>query len=153
MRSNSSHLARFWLGRRDRELEKRYVKAERLSKELVEEFKEKACPSFAETDELVRSYIRIRYLLEPEDELVDSLNVLGQMNLSRALGVPVPNLRNVDMEAKCGGTSAVMTKKILLIIALNRDLGISIASDDAADITRVSELAAKTYGLYSSRNP
>ena len=55
------------------------------------------------------------------------------------------------MEAKCGGTSAVMTKQILLIVALNRDLGITVPPDEAADITKVSELVEKTYGLYCRR--
>ena len=128
-------------GRRDAALERRYLKAEQEAKALIERFKEMP----------VHAYVRTRYLLEPEDELVDSLNVLGEMNLSRALGVPVPDLGKVDMEAKCGGTSALMTKKILLIVALNRDLGIAVPPDEAADITKVSELVEKTYGLYCRR--
>lgn len=138
-------------GRRDAALERRYLKAEQEAKALIERFKEMPDPTFDQMETVVHAYVRTRYLLEPEDELVDSLNVLGEMNLSRALGVPVPDLGKVDMEAKCGGTSAVMTKKILLIVALNRDLGITVPPDEAADITKVSELVEKTYGLYCRR--
>lgn len=135
-------------GRRDRVLEKRYEVAEREAKLIAERLNAGALPSFEEFEEAVHGYVRARMLLAPEDELVDSLNALGQMNLARALGVSVPDLSRIDMEAKCGGTSAVMTKKILLIVALNRDLGVKIAPEVAADITKLSDLVARLYKQY-----
>ncbi|WP_102374204.1 acyl carrier protein [Raoultibacter massiliensis] len=139
-------------GRRDRALELRYEEAEKKAKAIAETLKSKPRPSADEFDASVRSYIRTRMLLEPKDEMPDSLNVLGQMNLARALGVSIPELSSIDMEAKCGGTSAVMTKKILLIMALNRDLGVSVTPDEAAEITKISELIERLYHLYESND-
>lgn len=135
-------------GRRNKALEERYEAAEREAKQIAERLNARAVPSFAEFEAEVHSYIRTRMLLEPEDEMVDSLNALGQMNLARALGVSVPDLSRMDMEAKCGGTSAVMTKKILLIMALNRDLGVKITPEAAADTTKLSDLVSQLYEQY-----
>ncbi|BDE96931.1 hypothetical protein [Raoultibacter timonensis] len=140
-------------GRRDRALEHRYETAEKEAKKIAKSLNSEPHPTFDEFETAIRSYIRIRMLLEPEDELPDSLNVLGQMNLSRALGVSIPELSSIDMEAKCGGTSAVMTKKILLIMALNRDLDIYLTPEEAAETTKLSMLVERLYRLYErSRN-
>jgi len=137
-------------GRENAALEQRYKDAEVASKQLAAQFRAIGHPSFDEFEGFIHDYVRIRMLLEPEDELVDSLNALGQMNLARALGVDLPDLAKIDMEAKCGGTSAVMTKKILLIIALKRDLDVDLSADEAAEITKLSQLIARMYKLYAA---
>lgn len=135
-------------GRYNRALEERYEAAERQAKKIALAMNSAPTPAFEEFTERVHAYVRTRMLLEPEDELIDSLNVLGQMNLARALGVTLPELSQMDMEAKCGGTSAVMTKKILLIMALNKDLGVKVSPEEAAEITKLSELVTRLYELY-----
>ena len=136
-------------GRKNPELERRYATAEKEARKVAQAVNEGPMPDKESFRKAVERYVRIRMLLEPDDELPDSLNLLGQMNLSRALGIPIPDLSKVDMEAKCGSTSAVMTKKILLIIALNHDFGIKIDADAAADITKFNELVEITYSLYA----
>lgn len=136
-------------GRKNPELKRRYATAEIEARKVAQAVNEGSMPDKESFRKAVERYIRIRMLLEPDDELPNSLNLLGQMNLSRALGIPIPDLSKVDMEAKCGSTSAVMTKKILLIIALNRDFGIKIEADVAADITKLNELVEITYSLYA----
>ena len=139
-------------GRKNPELERRYTTAEKEARKVAQAVNDGPLPDKESFKKAVEQYVRIRMLLEPDDELPDSLNLLGQMNLSRALGIAIPDLSKVDMEAKCGSTSAVMTKKILLIIALNRDFRIKVEANAAADITKFSELVELTYSLYSERH-
>lgn len=136
-------------GRRDRALERRYEEAEQKARCLADGLNALPHPTFDQFETTIKEYVRIRLLLQSDDEFVDSLNVLGQMNLARALGVSIPELATLDMEAKCGGTSAVMTKKILLIMALNRDFHISISPEEAAEITRLSDLIVRLYYQYN----
>lgn len=95
---------------------------------------------FNDTRDALREYIRIRYLLEPSDMTSDSLSYLGEASLSRSLGMPIEEIRASELDAKCENTSSSMTKKILLVIALNSVLGIDIDATATADIATVSEL-------------
>lgn len=60
----------------------------------------------------------------------------------------MPDLSNMDMEAKRRGTSAAITKKILLVAALNKDLGVRVGPKEVADITKLSELTSRLFELY-----
>lgn len=108
--------------------------------------------SFENTYDLIMSYIRIRYLLKEEDMASDSLNYLGEASLSRTLGKPIEEIRTSELDAKCENTSSSMTKKILLIIALNKALGIDIDADSTANIATVTELCAEVRRQLDARS-
>ena len=94
--------------------------------------------SFCET---VREYVRLRYLLEPEDMLeTEYLNHLGEASIARGIGVSIEQVRKNELDSKCEGTSSSMTKKILLTIALTKALEIDIDAETTADITTITEL-------------
>ena len=100
----------------------------------------------------VSEYVRIRYLLEPEDMVSDALNYLGEASLSRGLGIPVEQVRKSELDSKCENTSSSMTKKILLVIALNKALGIDIDSTRTADIVTLSELCDEVFMLLERKS-
>lgn len=91
---------------------------------------------------IIAKYVQIRYLLTDEDmQVTEHFNGLGEISLSRGLGLPVEVIRTSELDAKCQGTSSAMSKKILLVIALNKLLGITIDATTTADITTVTQLA------------
>lgn len=91
--------------------------------------------------ETVREYVRLRYLLEPEDMLeTEYLNHLGEASIARGLGVSIEQVRRNELDSKCEGTSSSMTKKILLVIAINKALGIDIDAETTANVTTITEL-------------
>lgn len=91
--------------------------------------------------ETVKEYVRLRYLLEPEDMLeTEHLNHLGEASIARSLGMSIEAVRKNELDSKCEGTSSSMTKKILLTIALNKALRIDIDAETTADITTITEL-------------
>lgn len=100
----------------------------------------------------VREYVRIRYLLEPQD-LAESeyFQQLGETSLARGLGMPVETVRKTEFDSKCENTSSTQAKKILLVIALGKRLSISFKPDTTADITTISELCDETYRLLAER--
>ena len=87
----------------------------------------------------VAEYVRLRYGLEPGD-MGESLNYLGEVSLARGLGMTVDEVRRSELDSKCENTSSSMTKKILLVIALNRALGVNIDPQQTAEIATVSAL-------------
>ena len=76
--------------------------------------------------ELIKEFIRIRYLLKPEDMTDESFNYLGEASLARSIGIPLSEVFEKDTNSLCGSDSASMTKKLLLVKAANATLGIAI---------------------------
>ena len=108
-------------------------------------------PSFEELVEAVKEYTRIRYLLEPEDMKEDAMRYLGELSLARGLGMPVEQVRRTELDTKCKDTSSEMTKKILLVISLNKALGINIDETQTAEITSISAIAEEAARQYLAR--
>lgn len=102
-----------------------------------------AAQTSEEAQALTREYVKTRYRIKDEDLSLDSFNALGQISIARSTGVELEDISIAEMSSRCEGTSASMTKKILLMIELNRELGLGISPEEAADITTLSLLAKR----------
>lgn len=109
-------------------------------------------PSFEELVAAVKEYTRIRYLLEPEDMEHDAMRHLGELSLARGLGMSVDQVRKTELDSKCENTSSEMTKKILLVIALNKAMGINITDTQTAEITSMNAIAEEAARQYLARS-
>lgn len=134
------------------ELKKRLDEAARDADRLLIE-KGAATADEEELVDILREYVRLRYLLKPGDiSQEDGFNYLGELSLARSLDVPIDQVRKTELDSKCEGTSSSMTKKILLIIALGKALNVSTDPESNAEITTIDELARELYlGLRSGR--
>jgi hypothetical protein len=81
----------------------------------------------------------------------DHFNGLGEISIAKALGKGRSSIAGIDLEAKCNGTSSVMTKKILLIIFLNNALNIHIDPQVSAEITDIRHLAETVFEALQNR--
>ena len=125
----------------DIEAKAKYDEAERIAKGLCTQLL--SLRRNGELDkELVSTTIRdivlVKYYLSHED-------ALGELSIAKSLGKSASEVRGLDLEAKCNGTSSVMTKKILLMIFLQRELFVEISSEAASNILTISELADLIY--------
>lgn len=134
------------------ELKARYLEAERISRNIVQQLLALPADQLDETAvyDAFHEIVRVRYFLEPADMITDHFNGLGEISIAKALGKDPSEVKGIDLEAKCNGTSSVMTKKILLAIFLNREMGIALAPDVVADATTIRALAHETYELLVS---
>lgn len=89
----------------------------------------------------IREITRIKYLLDQKDMATDHFNGLGELSIAKALGKDRSAIAGIDLEAKCNGTSSVMTKKILLIMFVNNVLDICIDPRTSAEITDIGHLS------------
>ena len=87
---------------------------------------------------LLREYVRIKYRLEPEDMAEDDLETLGKKSVARiaALGET-----GSDTSPHCGSASSATHKKILLVLALGRDLAVSIPPMESAEAETLPALS------------
>jgi len=93
----------------------------------------------------IAEIVRIKYFLAQDDMITDYFNGLGELSIAKALGMDRSAVAGIDLEAKCNGTSSVMTKKILLIIFLNKELDIGIDPHTSAEIVNLSQLATAVF--------
>ena len=112
--------------------------AEAKAAEILEQLG--SASSYDEIDRLVREYVKARFFLEEEDLALDTFNALGQMSIARTTGLDPAQVLTADLSVRCDGSSSVLTKKILLIIALNRALELGISPEESVEITSLSAL-------------
>lgn len=93
----------------------------------------------------LREYLRVKYLLLPEDMTSDSFEVLGQRSLERVSRLSEAR-SGTDISPHCGNVSSAIHKKILLLIAIRRDFGVEIEPHAGAaceTVRQLSELMAQ----------
>lgn len=117
-----------------RELANAEVQAEAIMNRL------KAASTHEEIAFLVREYVKTRFFLEDEDLALETFNALGQMSIARTTGMDPTEVITADLSVRCDGASSSFTKKILLLIALNRELGLGISPEESVQITTLGNL-------------
>lgn len=123
-----------------RSIRERLLRADRDAERQIAALRELERPEAGEVYPRLREYLRSKYLLEPGDLGSDSIEELGRRSLARvtALGGNVPGM---DVSPHCGSASSATHKKVLLLLALRRDLGINIPAADGARCETVTDLA------------
>lgn len=100
--------------------------------------------AFPEIERLLRAYVQVRFFLEEEDLALETFNALGHMSIARTTGMDPASVLTADLSVRCDSSSSVLTKKILLIIALNRALNLEISPEEAVGITTLPALIERT---------
>ena len=122
-------------------MEHRLTQIEEESKTILKKLKQSKEPE--DLDCLLRRYVQVRYQLEDEDLVLNSFNSLGLASIARETGADLDAVISEDLNVRCDSASPALTKKILLIIALNRELSLGISPEEAAEITTVSALSKR----------
>lgn len=90
----------------------------------------------------LRGYVCSKFMLEPDECASDSLTALSEASVAKVARIPQGEVAERDLSMNCAGISSVETKKILLIIALSRALGIKLPPSLATEAETVDDLAA-----------
>lgn len=123
--------------------------------ELLQEYSRRAetyleairsCPPEQRSHVFLRSqlqgYVCSKFMLEPGECDSEVLAELSAASIAKVVKLPKGQLAKQDLSMNCAGVSSVETKKILLLIALQRALGIQIDPDLAPEIRTMDDLAA-----------
>lgn len=90
---------------------------------------------------LIFRYVSIRFFLDQEELLTDNLYELAEIAVSKTLAIKREKLADIDIPGTCTGASSATSKKILLLLALCRDLGITPEPEQAVNLQTVDQLA------------
>ena len=89
----------------------------------------------------LRDFVLHKYMLSPEMELPENFSALTELSLSRSMKISPELVKEFDLAKSCDGASSAMAKKVLLFLAIQRELGILLPAMASAQITTIQALA------------
>lgn len=98
------------------------------------------CPTPESTLPLVRNYVRDKFLLNPEDGAAEELMALADLSLRKILRLKKEGKLLGDISRGCGGASSLITKKVLLMKAVQEDFKITLTPAQSAAIQTLEQL-------------
>ena len=90
-------------------------------------------------------YMCAKFLLEPEEITTDNFYEICQISAEKAAKRPHGELDAAEAASKCGGATTAMNKKILFLLAVNREYGINVTAEDSVKIDTFTQLCDCIY--------
>ena len=116
-------------------LKQKNEKAEALLEELRLDPKE---PPEVIADRL-KNYIAAKLLLS-EKEMTDNIIEMVRINVAKASNMTVEQLKEMDRPGRCGSAPAVLSKRVLLYLDIQKKLGITLPTRELPEVKMVREL-------------
>ena len=124
------------------------VNANALAKKDLQKLKETDHSSITPelTEDLLRKAILHKLMIESEEDKLRDLVVISIKSADlKNKGVSEDMIRKQITKYDCHQTSLVVQKKALLLIFIEKELGIKLSDEEAVDIQTIKELAACVY--------
>lgn len=110
-----------------------------VSAQLIEKMKA-ADPDPAGLYPHIKSYLCLKFMLDESDAESDDIVELAARSVEQIAGLKKNGLQFVDHSGTCAAVSSAVTKKILLLIALQKALNITFPRNKTADILSIGQL-------------
>lgn len=128
-----------------------------LYREMAEQYLQKMkTTEYTSADRLhedLYAFVLCKYLLYGDDtEGVFSLDELAERSVAKTIQMTGQDAFKADSKVSCEGTTSAMNKKVLLLMALQRELGITFDVSRTADLTDTRLLAEEVFGLLAEKN-
>ena len=88
----------------------------------------------------VVAYIKYRFMLADDKFWCDDIRQLSEYSIKKIMKLPKDEPLD-EISMSCTGASSSAERKVLLILALRKKLGISFDADESVDIETVTQLA------------
>lgn len=90
-------------------------------------------------------YMCAKFLLEPDEITTDNFFEICQISAEKASKLPHGSIDAAEAASKCGGATTAMNKKILFLLAVNREYGITLTAEDSVQIDTFTQLCDVVY--------
>lgn len=95
-------------------------------------------------------FILSKYILLGDVTDVYNLTELAELSVAKTIRMPKEESRQLDGAHSCEGTTSAMNKKVLLLMALQKGLGIKFLPDTTADLTDTRQIAQEVWHLLAA---
>lgn len=123
-------------------IKERLLREEAMASREAEKIRDGVWNSEGELRALVRAYILFKLSLYDPPSERERINELVRDSLIKTLRAEGKGLEKLDVTARCDGSNAVRSKRILLFMAVQRSMGIKLPPDKTAGIDTVGDLTA-----------
>lgn len=90
-------------------------------------------------------YLCEKFMLVPEEITTDHFYEICQLSADKAANLPKGLLDASELASKCGGATTAMNKKILFLLAVNREFQIDIQAEESVQIETLTQLKQLVY--------
>lgn len=127
---------------KDRLLDHRYH-----AEQKIQYIKEHKHMNAEELHEYLYDYVLYKYNLFGDAVDTCSLNELAEISVAKALKLSKEKAIAFDNKGTCDGATSAMNKKVLLLMAVQRELGIRFPPERTAAVTSTRLLASLVWEL------
>ncbi len=122
-----------------REMAGRLKQKKETAESLLEEIRSALEKSPEEIAGKLKQYIAAKLLLS-EAEVSDNIIEMVRINVAKASHMTVEQLKEMDRPGRCGSAPAVLSKRVLLYIDIQKQLGITLPAMEMPEVRTVQEL-------------
>ena len=119
------------------------------SVEYMKKMQSLSYPTWETLHEDLYGFILSKYILLGDVTDVYNLTELAELSVAKTIRMPKEESRQLDGAHSCEGTTSAMNKKVLLLMALQKGLGIKFLPDTTADLTDTRQIAQEVWHLLS----
>lgn len=122
-----------------REIAGRLKQGQKTAEALLEDLRLAQEQSPEEIADKLKQYIAIKLLLS-EAEISDNIIEMVRINVAKASHLSVEQLKEMDRPGRCGSAPAVLSKRVLLYLDIQKKLGITLPAQKLPEVRTVLEL-------------
>ncbi len=100
---------------------------------------------YDEFSDLFTDYLCEKFLLVKDEIVTDDFYEICRLSAEKASNLPKGMLDAAELASKCGGATTAMNKKVLFLLAVNREYEIKIEAEESAPIETFTDLKKLIY--------
>lgn len=120
------------------------------SVEYMKKMQSLSYPTWETLHEDLYGFILSKYILLGDVTDVYNLTELAELSVAKTIRMTKEESRQLDGAHSCEGTTSAMNKKVLLLMALQKGLGIKFLPDTTADLTDTRQIAQEVWHLLAA---
>jgi len=96
----------------------------------------------------IRGYILAKFHLKDADCVTDNFRELTEISLSKSMQISPELVKEFDLAKSCDGVTSVRAKMILLFMAIQRELGITLPPRDTAYAETILQISRLVWNVW-----
>lgn len=126
------------------------IDAKRKSDEIIKELKDHKYRHCEDVVRMIHQFILLRFMLDEEDTDAIDLKTLTEKSVEKSIQKYGDTGAN-DNPTSCEGVTSAVKKKILLLLALQRELEIVFPTDKTVELNTTVKIGLEVYRLLEQK--
>ncbi len=99
----------------------------------------------------LRNYILYRFMLDEKECTSENMDEITEISLAKSAGISKELVQDLDIAKTCSGGSSAMTKKVLLLLAVQRDFDVYLPTEGTGNVRTLSDLSELVWNAMRER--